>query len=137
MKAHILKGRRGCYSKRLCRPKLVPLSSRQPEPPDVTAFPAAISTDARYPVGCLIFVKNLKPDTNKTVLRSLLASPFPAESPGCIDYVDYTKGPDSVGHSLSHIESPTSTHSEPVPVRLSLPAYAKLLVDYFTTNRVV
>jgi xRRM domain len=90
-------------------------SGCQPEPPDVTSFPAAISTDVQYPVGCLIFVENLKPDTNKTVPRSLPASPFPAESPGCIDYVDYTKVLDSVDHSLDHIENPASAHSEPAP----------------------
>ena len=72
------------------------LSGRQPQPPDVAASPEVIPPALNYPVGCLVFVKNLNSDTNKTVLRSLLASPFPAESPGCIDYVDYTRGLDSV-----------------------------------------
>lgn len=80
------------------------LSGRQLEPPDATASPAAISPAFNYPIGCLVFVKNLNSDTNKTVLRSLLANAFPAESPGGIDYVDYTKGLDSVCQNLGHFE---------------------------------
>ena len=73
------------------------LSGHQPVPLEVTASHETVSPAFRYPTGCLVFVKNLNPDTNKTVLRSLLASPFSAGSSGCIDYVDYTKGLDSVG----------------------------------------
>ena len=72
------------------------LSGGQPEPSEVTVSPADIVPSLHYPVGCLVFVKNLNPDTNKAVVRSLLASAFPADSSGYIDYVDYTKGLDSV-----------------------------------------
>jgi xRRM domain len=116
MKSTYLERQKGMLLKKTLPTETGPaLSGRQPEPLDVTAFPETISKYVQYPVGCLIFVKNLDPGTNKTVLRSLLASPFQAESPGCIDYVDYTKGLGSVGHGLGSIESPTSTHSEPVP----------------------
>lgn len=87
------------------------LSGRQSEPPDITASPSAISPALHYPVGCLVFVKNLNPETNKTVLRSLLASAFSTEPSGCIDYVDYTKGLDSVGQSLGHSQNPTDSES--------------------------
>ena len=73
------------------------LSDRHPEPLEVTASHETVSPASRYPTGCLVLVKNPNPDTNKIVLRSLLASPFSAGPPGCIDYVDYTKGLDSVG----------------------------------------
>lgn len=84
------------------------LSGGRPEPLDVTVSPAAIARALHYPVGCLVFVKNLNPDTNKAVLRSLLASAFSADSPGYIDYVDYAKGLDSVRWNLGHRQSPTN-----------------------------
>ena len=71
-------------------------SGGQTEPSDVTVTPAAIDPALRYPAGCLVFVKNLSPDTNKAVLRSLLASAFSDDSSGYIDYVDYTRGLASV-----------------------------------------
>lgn len=90
-------------------------SGRRPGPPGPTASPAAIPPALNYPVGCLVFVKNLNSDTNKTVLRSLLARPFPAESLGYIDYVDYTRGLDSVCQSLVYFEEPGSFRIAPVP----------------------
>jgi len=57
-----------------------------------------------YPLNCLIFVKNIQPDTNKTTLRNLFSSVF--ENPeGQIDYVDYTKGLDICYLRLSTSES--------------------------------
>lgn len=112
-------------------------SNRPPELPDVTASPASVSPALHYPVGCLVFVKNLNPNTNKTVLRSLLASPFSTEPSSCIDYVEYNKGLDSVGQGRVHFECLAHPESYQCHVRLSSPIYAKLLVDYFTTNRVV
>jgi len=52
-----------------------------------------------YPPGCLIFVKNVHPETNKTTLRTLFSAAFKdldgADKEG-LDYVDFTKGLDSV-----------------------------------------
>ena len=112
-------------------------SGGQPESSTVTAPPADIEPVLHYPVGCLVFVKNLNPDTNKAVLRSLLASAFPDGSPDSIDYVDYSKNLDSVSQNLDHFQCPTDSESHKCHVRLSSPVYAKLLVDYFTANRVV
>jgi hypothetical protein len=64
--------------------------------------PAAIQPNSAYPSGCLVFVRNVHPDTNKTTLRSL----FLHARESCIengidcgkkdddglDYLDYTKG---------------------------------------------
>ena len=48
-----------------------------------------------YPLGCLVFVKNIHPDTNKTTLKGLFADVIDIK-PEAIDYVDYTKGLDTV-----------------------------------------
>ena len=50
---------------------------------------------ALFPPGCLVFVRNVHPGTNKTTLRALLAAHAPAAAPA-LDYVDYTKGMVSV-----------------------------------------
>lgn len=51
-----------------------------------------------YPLNCLVFVKNIQPDTNKTTLKKLFSVAF-EDSEGQIDYVDYTKGLDTVCQS--------------------------------------
>jgi len=88
------------------------LSGGQPESLDVTDSPATIEPALHYPVGCLVFVKNLNPDTNKAVLRSLLASALPPESSDCINYVDYSKGLDSVSRNLTLDTPKAQTNSE-------------------------
>lgn len=54
-----------------------------------------IYSEANYPTGCLIFVKHVNPETNKTTLRTLFSSALGTEG-SAIDYVDYNKGLDSV-----------------------------------------
>ena len=51
-----------------------------------------------YPPDCLVFVRNLHPDTNKTTLKVLFSQAFPSgdREKGLIDYVDFTKGLDTV-----------------------------------------
>ena len=63
----------------------------RPTPAGVT--PVAYSS---YPPNCLVFVKNVHPETNKTTLRTLFSKPFGGSTEE-IDYVDYNKGLDSVG----------------------------------------
>jgi 2-phospho-L-lactate guanylyltransferase (CobY/MobA/RfbA family) len=59
-----------------------------------------------YPTGCLVFVRNVQPETNKTTLRTLFAAAFQAGPVGDqspidgLDYVDFTKGMDSVRHTI-------------------------------------
>jgi xRRM domain len=64
------------------------------------------SSNSAYPPGCLVFVRNVHSDTNKTTLRSLFlhARRSSVESrvesgkkdDGGLDYLDYTKGMDCV-----------------------------------------
>ncbi|KAF8626726.1 hypothetical protein AX17_006492 [Amanita inopinata Kibby_2008] len=101
-----------------------------------------LAADAPYPYGCLIFVRNVHPQTNKTTLRNLfsailkppsLLSPAPAPAPapasaqdnktqpaeGGLDYVDFNKGTDTCY------------------LRLSTPTHADLLVSRFLGEPVV
>ena len=50
---------------------------------------------SRFPEGCLIFVRNIHPDTNRTTLRALFNS-LSTSSNDAVDYVDFTKGIDTV-----------------------------------------
>lgn len=75
----------------------------------VTAKPPPIHTNSLYPSGCLVFVRHLHPETNKTTLRALFAhawstdagAPSSSKSADGIDYLDYMKGMDSVRFNLS------------------------------------
>ena len=48
-----------------------------------------------YPEGCLLFVKNVHPETNKTTLKNFFSGALTGKL-DVIDYVDYNKGLDSV-----------------------------------------
>ncbi|KJA29702.1 hypothetical protein HYPSUDRAFT_125971 [Hypholoma sublateritium FD-334 SS-4] len=83
-----------------------------------------IHANSLYPPGCLVFVRHLHPDTNKTTLRALFAHAWSrdagASSSGKptdgIDYLDFMKGMDSC-----HI-------------RLSTPVHAQKFVAYFSAH---
>jgi hypothetical protein len=49
---------------------------------------------SQYPAGCVLFARRVPPDTNKTALRTRFSALL--ADPGALDYVDYTKGLDSV-----------------------------------------
>jgi len=57
-------------------------------------------TNSRYPPGCLVFVRNLHPETNKTTLKSLFSQAWSGDAgtgtANGLDYVDYTKNMDVV-----------------------------------------
>ena len=73
-----------------------------------------------YPYGCLLFAKNVHPETNKTTLRALFSQAFKSAScldnaGDALDYVDFNKGMDTVrqvpiplSSSSSHTCSVTS-----------------------------
>jgi hypothetical protein len=68
---------------------------------------AHVQTEApllSYPPGCVIFARHVPQDTNKTALRALFASLL-VDGSSALDYVDYTKGLDSVRLSFSHVHS--------------------------------
>ena len=48
-----------------------------------------------YPLNCLVIIKNIHPETNKTTLRTLFSKAINKDLT-VIDYVDYNKGLDSV-----------------------------------------
>jgi xRRM domain len=57
---------------------------------------------ASYPIGCLIFVRNIHPETNKTTLRKLFTSAI-GEGMGWLDYVDFNKGMDTVSFVMLNV----------------------------------
>ncbi|KAF8205505.1 hypothetical protein K438DRAFT_1578962 [Mycena galopus ATCC 62051] len=65
-----------------------------------------------YPQSCLVFVRNIHPETNKTTLRNFFAKAVDVNE--AIDYVDFNKGMDSCY------------------LRLTTAAHAKQLVEHFT-----
>ena len=58
------------------------------EPPPLATKPKS------YPPGCVLFARHVPPDTNKTALRARFSALLADK--GALDYVDYTKGLDSV-----------------------------------------
>ncbi|KAF8338492.1 hypothetical protein F5887DRAFT_1137510 [Amanita rubescens] len=88
--------------------------------------PIPLSPNAPYPYGCLVFVRNIHPETNKTTLRALFSSIFQHEALGestlkkdGLDYVDFNKGVDSCY------------------LRLSTPAHADAVVLHFTEQQLI
>ena len=59
-----------------------------------------LDASTMYPPGCLVFVRHVHPETNKTTLRKLFSRAFETRNaPGtddAIDYVDFNKGMDTV-----------------------------------------
>jgi hypothetical protein len=49
-----------------------------------------------FPPGCVIFARQVPQDTNKTALRALFSALLAGDSTAVLDYVDYTKGLDTV-----------------------------------------
>jgi hypothetical protein len=64
---------------------------------------AGIQSNSTYPPGCLVFVRNVHPETNKTTLRNLFLHAIGStgvevgkKDDDGLDYLDYTKGMDCV-----------------------------------------
>ena len=77
-----------------------------------------ITLSSPYPYSCLLLIKNIHHETNKTTLKTLFGKTL-ADSNGGIDYVDFSKGMDTCY------------------LRLSTPSLAQLLFDQFMSNAVV
>jgi hypothetical protein len=68
------------------------------------SYPEPLNENVWFPRGCLLFVKNIDPGTNKTTLRKLFARALYSSQPDSntgqsedrIDYIDYQKGLDTV-----------------------------------------
>ncbi|KAJ7264871.1 hypothetical protein B0H12DRAFT_1180152 [Mycena haematopus] len=76
--------------------------------------PVVPVANMRYPPNCLVFVRNIHPETNKTTLRNFFAKVVDGKE--AIDYVDFNKGMDSCY------------------LRLTTAVHAKNLVEHFTQN---
>ena len=81
------------------------------EAPDIRKATPSVQADAPFPPGCLVFVRNVHPETNKTTLRTLFSQAWnaedaslPSSSAAALDYVDYSKGLDTVLYrSVLHV----------------------------------
>lgn len=75
------------------------IMNQGPLPKATTPF---LNPSSPYPPGCLVFIKNVHPETTKTTLRTLFSrglrqSDAPAQkSFEGLDYVDFNKGMDTV-----------------------------------------
>ncbi|KAI0737746.1 hypothetical protein C8Q80DRAFT_1222772 [Daedaleopsis nitida] len=69
--------------------------------------PSSLDPSAPFPPGCLVFVRNVHPETNKTTLKTLFTARAFGTDAGfssssvAIDYVDYNKGMTSCHLRLS------------------------------------
>ena len=62
---------------------------------------SSFDISAPYPLGCLVFVRHVHPETNKTTLRGLFSQAYRSSeshtpSEDVVDYVDFNKGAESV-----------------------------------------
>ncbi|KAJ7137927.1 hypothetical protein C8R44DRAFT_607639 [Mycena epipterygia] len=91
-----------------------PEPKRQASPID---DPIALASTMSYPRNCLVFVRHIHPETNKTTLRNFFAKAVDVKE--AIDYVDFNKGMDSCY------------------LRLTTPPHAKSFVDHFVRNQIL
>ncbi|TDL30039.1 hypothetical protein BD410DRAFT_893213 [Rickenella mellea] len=91
--------------------RFIPTPTKPPPP-----LPPPLPRHQSYPQDCLIFVKGIHPETNKTALRSLFSAAL--SDTGGIDYVDFTKGLDSCY------------------LRLATPQHAQTLITHFTSHTI-
>ncbi|TFK43971.1 hypothetical protein BDQ12DRAFT_596164 [Crucibulum laeve] len=110
--------------------KRVYVEEKRPEAPvkpvetysDEPSTKSKIEYHSPYPYNCLVFVRNIYPETNKTTLRKLFETAFQDAissgqlKDGGIDYTDFNKGMDSCH------------------VRLSTPQHAEQFVQHFSAH---
>jgi len=86
-------------------------SKIQTDEPEIQALPETsiqphaerIHVGSPFPSGCLVFVRHVHPETNKTTLRALFSQAWNAhnsQTADGLDYLDYSKGLDTVSWSL-------------------------------------
>ncbi|KAK7676140.1 hypothetical protein QCA50_014923 [Cerrena zonata] len=82
------------------------------------------TSSSLYPYNCLVFVRNIHPETNKTTLRTLFSSAF--ASPQTVlpprdglDYVDFNKGMDTCF------------------LRLATSSHGRALINYFSGTHII
>ncbi|KAI0340845.1 hypothetical protein BDW22DRAFT_1378284 [Trametopsis cervina] len=83
--------------------------------PETKAEKPPLDLYAPFPAGCLVHIRHVHTETNKTTLRKLFHQAFTEDDDG-IDYVDFNKGMDTCY------------------LRLATPAHATQLVAHFTAS---
>jgi len=72
--------------------------------PKAAAPILSLNPSSPYPPDCLVFIKNVHPETTKTTLRTLFSRGFRQSDTSAqksfegLDYVDFSKGMDTVSH---------------------------------------
>lgn len=66
------------------------------EAPSQPQVGPSLDPSAPFPPRCLVFVRNVHPETNKTTLKSLFSAHAFGGMASALDYVDYNKGMTSV-----------------------------------------
>lgn len=93
--------------------QVTPAVSKPPPAQNSTPRPAlevpTMDMSSPYPLNCLVSVRNIHPETNKTTLRALFNTAFNTPTAkaqvqnGGLDYVDFNKGMDSVRPHLGFL----------------------------------
>ncbi|KIJ20484.1 hypothetical protein PAXINDRAFT_96673 [Paxillus involutus ATCC 200175] len=85
------------------------------EPAPSPSLATKTTWSSPYPFNCLVFVRNIHPETNKTTLKAFFSQAFQAAEGQAngIDYVDFNKGMDTCY------------------LRLASPHHTTLLTEYF------
>ncbi|OJT10485.1 hypothetical protein TRAPUB_12923 [Trametes pubescens] len=91
--------------------------------------------DAPFPPGCLVYVRGVHPETNRTTLKALFAAR--GCGPAALDYVDYSKGMGTVRRSSSSHVARTHADLPQCHLRLSAPHHARALVAAFSSRPLV
>ncbi|KAJ7589965.1 hypothetical protein C8J56DRAFT_936570 [Mycena floridula] len=109
---------RRAHSAIIPQPAPSPRAAGPPQPISSSSAPPqpqSMSLSSTFPSNCLVFARNVHPETNKTTLKALFGQAFPGDDNG-MDYIDFSKGLDTC-----HL-------------RLAAPRYANVLVEYFAKH---
>ena len=96
------------------------------------ASEAPLNFPLNFPPGCVIFARHVPQDTNKTALRALFSALLADPSTAALDYVDYTKGLDTVRLSLCQCQRLIMSPFEQCYLRLTTREHALSLLKRFT-----
>ncbi|KAF7968009.1 hypothetical protein HWV62_11705 [Athelia sp. TMB] len=71
------------------------LECPSPRHSDESPYEPQTTLDSEFPLNCLVFVRNVHWETNKTALRKIFHTALGTASASGLDYVDYIKGADT------------------------------------------
>jgi hypothetical protein len=85
----------------------------------------------KFPPGCVVFARHVPENTNKTALRALFSALLDDSSTSALDYVDYTKGLDTVRLPLCPCRRLIMSLFEQCHLRLTTREHALSLLKRF------